>query len=258
VRALVTALRTLTILPVPGREADPLAAALPSFPLVGALLGTFLAGVSRGMLHVAPGWALGAAVATTVAEVALTGGLHLDGLADAADSLGAGGDREKALAVMKDSRVGAFGVMAVGCALLLKVAAYTEIATAPGTWSALCGAFVASRLTMVHLSAFLPYARAEGGIGGAFVAGARKGHYAAALGLAVVLCALAGPGALCLLAAGVALSCIAARWCNRRFGGVTGDLLGACAELVLLALLMAAAVVAARFGAWPAWSAAAP
>ena len=103
---LITALRTLTVLPVPGREAHNPAMALPWFPWAGVLIGGLTAGVA--FLFGGPaGWPAGAGVAALAFNVWLTGGLHLDGLGDAVDALHGGQTRERRLEIMKDPHLGA-------------------------------------------------------------------------------------------------------------------------------------------------------
>ncbi|MCD6416043.1 MAG: adenosylcobinamide-GDP ribazoletransferase [Planctomycetes bacterium] len=239
---MVTALRTLTILPVPGREARSPAAALPWFPVVGGLVGLALYGAARlAYRGGGGGFADGAALAVVVGGVILTRGLHLDGLADTADAFGGARDKERALQIMKDSRIGAFGVLAIVAALLTKWAAVVALARAGGLlWVTV--ACVISRLMMVELAATFPYARAEGGTGSVFVEGARPRHrlLAHALGMALAL-GVMGPAGGALLVIAWLFTRLFGAWCRRRVGGVTGDLLGACSEMTeALALLSAA------------------
>ena len=240
-RGLVTALRTLTILPVPGRDAQRLAAALPWFPLVGAALGAALWGTALGVDRLARGWPEGAAAAAVVLGAFLTRGLHLDGLADWADGFGGGRDRESTLRIMKDPHVGSFGVIAVAAALLAKFAAVTMLVRC-GAAAWIIAALVASRAATASLAASHPYARSEGGKAGDFI-GPRPVHRLLALVAAAALI-VAGFGLLGLAALGAAVIVELAfgLWCLRRVGGVTGDLLGACAELTETAVLFAAAI----------------
>src|SRR5512145_1363019 len=117
---LVTALRTLTILPVPGSDASDMSRALPWFPLVGCLLGFLLWGLAWGFGFMAVFWPGGTALVVVAASAILTRGLHLDGLADWADGFGGGRDKERTLAIMKDSHVGAFGVIALIIVLIAR------------------------------------------------------------------------------------------------------------------------------------------
>src|SRR5437868_6541889 len=130
-REYLLAVQFFTRIPVTGRLADwvgfspaMLRASAAHFPGVGVLVGAVAAAVSALLQGVLPDSAfspLVAAVFSTIASVLLTGGFHEDGLADVADGLGGSHQRERALEIMKDSRVGAFGAMALGLALLCKV-----------------------------------------------------------------------------------------------------------------------------------------
>jgi adenosylcobinamide-GDP ribazoletransferase len=254
-RGLVTALRTLTILPVPGREAESFGSALPFFPLVGALLGAALWGLALACGQLPPaGWAEGAAAAAVVGGIVLTRGLHLDGLADWADGFGGGRDRESTLRIMKDPATGAFGVLAIAAVLILKFVAVARLATL-GTALWLVAAAAVSRTVQVDLIVWLPYARAEGGKAGPFVRDARAGHLLLALlAAAAIAVGVFGPLGAAALGAGGLLGRLFGLWCRRRVGGVTGDLLGAASELVETALLVAAAAAGSWLGTRTGWT----
>jgi adenosylcobinamide-GDP ribazoletransferase len=242
-RGFITAMRTLTILPVPGREADRLADALPFFPVAGLLVGGLVAaGVTlfARALH----WPAGAGALGAVLGAALTRGLHLDGLADSADGLLGGRTRERKLAIMKDPNVGAFGAIAVVLALLVKAVALTRLAQA-GAWWWIAIPFVAARGMQVELICTRPYARAEGGTAGPFVAGARRGHLAAALAISIVLAtACGGPGGLLFVAAAGLAAVALGRRLDAALGGITGDTLGLANELIESGGLFALAALA--------------
>lgn len=235
------AVRFLTRLPVPGAPADggEMGRALAFFPLAGAALGGLAAGAA--WLAVRLGLGPGVAAALLVALGAwLTGGLHLDGLADVADGLGGGrGDRARSLAIMRDSRIGSFGAAALGLALLVKVAAVAELlvrGSAP--WALFCAPTLARFLAVPLVVAF-PYARPEG-LGRAF----HEGGGARELWVAFALTALALPwfGLQVLLPSAAALvaAALLALGVHRRLGGLTGDAYGAAIELAELAFLIAA------------------
>jgi len=240
---LITALRTLTVLPVPGREAHNPAMALPWFPWAGVLIGGLTAGVA--FLFGGPaGWPAGAGVAALAFNVWLTGGLHLDGLGDAVDSLHGGQTRERRLEIMKDPHLGALGMAAMALVLMVKAAALTRLAEL-AAWHWLPVPFVIARLVQVYLAARLPYARASGGKAAGFVQDARVWHFLAALAAALVFCViLAGwRGAVLLAVAGLP-ACWLGRRMGKLFGGITGDLLGAGSETIECLALWAAALLA--------------
>ena len=244
-RHLAAALRFLTRLPVPGPalERVDLGRALAWFPVAGAALGAILAGAAWLL---APRLAPAVLAVVVVALLAgLSGGLHLDGLADVADGLGGGhGDRARTLAIMRDSRIGAFGGVALVLVLLVKVAAISELLGRGGAeWALLC-APVLARTGTVPLVVLFPYARPEG-LGRAFHdgGGARELAIAAVLGLVTLgLAAAAAAGLRVILPAlaGLGAAGLVALACRRRLGGLTGDVYGAAIELAEAAFLLTA------------------
>jgi len=208
------------------------------FPLVGAGIGAVAGSLADGLAG-----SLGptlAAVLGVAAATALTGVLHLDALADAADALGAT-TRERALEIMRDHAVGAYGTTALVLGLAAKIAALSALAAhGHALRYAVCAAAVA-RVVAVVLSALLPYARAGAGTGRA-LAGAGRTRPLVALALAAGVCAWLHALPLLAVGAGVALAVGAAA--RRWLGGVTGDVLGAGAELTEIAALVAAVPLA--------------
>jgi adenosylcobinamide-GDP ribazoletransferase len=229
------AIAFLTIVPVRLREVTPLGAAAPWFPAVGAVLG---AGAGAIAYVAAP--SLGPTVAAVLAVlvlVLLTGALHLDGLADCADGIGArGGGAERRLAVMRDSSIGTFGTLALALWLTLVVAALAGldrgdafdallIAAAVGRWAALLHAVIA------------PPARRDG-LGAGFEVSAAGLAIATALAAAAALVAGGvGPG-LATLGAGVAVAAVVTTAARRGLGGRTGDTLGATVVLTEAAVVV--------------------
>ncbi|MEI6564162.1 MAG: adenosylcobinamide-GDP ribazoletransferase [bacterium] len=241
-RPFITAIRTLTLLPVPGRDSASLAAALPFFPAVGVLIGALVVLVLYGASLT--GWITGAGVLAMIAAVWITRGLHVDGLADLTDALGAGRTRERRLEIMKDPHTGAFGVMAIMADLLLKSVALSHLASL-GQWSLALVPFIVSRTAQVMLAVTLPYARAEGGKAAAFVQEARPFHLVLALAAATAFClAATGLTGLILLLQGLVAAFLLRLWMKHHFGGVTGDLLGASNELIETGLLAFTAFIA--------------
>lgn len=205
------ALQFLTILPVPAPHVPPGAAAV-WFPLVGALIG----------LAAAAAWhtPLGATAAIVVAIV-LTGGLHEDGLADVCDAVRAGRSRERMLEILKDSRIGAYGAIAIVLSILVRWQAMSRIEG--GVWWKFVLVHAAARASMVLLAATTR--SAAPGLGDAFRASLPR--YAAPLA------ALQTLGILlfiprewpALLAVAVTVPAVRL-WLMRRLGGFTGDCLG--------------------------------
>ena len=217
----------------------PTPAALRWFPAVGLALGLALGGLWWVAAQLWPP-AVAAAV-VVVADLALTGMLHFDGLADAADGLLPHLSRERRLQVMAGPEVGAFGVVVAGAALLARFAA---LAVLPPSPLLLAGLWCASRTAMAGTVERVPYARAEGGLVSAF-SGSRvpaallAGAGVAALGIASAWELPAGPVAVAVAVAGFVAVVAFAR---QRIGGFTGDVIGAAGVVgETLGLLTAAA-----------------
>jgi adenosylcobinamide-GDP ribazoletransferase len=237
VSGLLVAARYLTIVPIPGPAHAPLDALGRSaawFPIVGIGLGLLLVLVDR-----LTGWLFSpllAALLTVTAWKLVTGGVHLDGLADCLDGL-VGQDAEHRLAIMRDSRIGAFGAVGLILFLMLEIVALAELVP-PVRGSALFAAPVIARAMPAVLAALFRPARADGQ-GAAFHAGVRPS--AIALGLAAALAAaifaLGGLGVAAVAAALVGAVALAA-FVAGRLGGVTGDVHGAAVELSELAVLL--------------------
>ncbi|HEU4328758.1 MAG TPA: adenosylcobinamide-GDP ribazoletransferase [Roseiflexaceae bacterium] len=232
------ALRFLTILPVPGTATTSeagIARAIPLFPVAGAVIGALLAGlgVLAGFL-----WSdLARAALLVVAWGIVTAGLHLDGVADTFDAVMSWRPRERKLEIMKDSRIGTMGALALAAVLGLKLVWLAEaganwlpavlLAPALGRWADIYGIF------------WFPPAR-EGGLGRSFQSLVRRPDFLHAtlstVVLALLLGGLRGLAAL-LLVWGV--THLLARWWTRDLGGLTGDTYGALceiAEVVVLAM----------------------
>jgi adenosylcobinamide-GDP ribazoletransferase len=238
---LRVALGFLTRLPVgaPGS----LAAAAWAFPVVGLLVGLVAA-----MAYQAALWLslppLAAAILAVTAGLLVTGALHEDGLADLADGFGGGRDRAAKLAIMRDSRIGSFGVLALLLSVLLRVAALAALPSPGWTAAALIAGHALSRAPLPAVMLLLPPARADGL---AVAAGrpAPGGTAAAALiGLAAGLLALGLSGGL----AGAAVAAVAAlglsALARRQIGGQTGDVLGAVQQVAEAGVLLAVAAMA--------------
>ncbi|MBW1980137.1 MAG: adenosylcobinamide-GDP ribazoletransferase [Deltaproteobacteria bacterium] len=250
---LTTAIRTLTILPIPGREAENPAASLPYFPLVGCLLGLCLwAAGLLGNLIPGNGWPAGVAGLMVAAHIVLTRALHLDGLADLVDAIGGSWDKHERLAIMKDSHLGVFGAIAVALVLLLKWLAFARM-VAGGTTLWLVLIFAIARAIQVDLAVQLPYARAEGGTASSFVEAATSRHRYSALGFTLVLAVVFGPPGVVLFTVAVTVSRLYGRWCGKRLGGISGDMLGAANELVETALFMLLAALGPTVTTYSSW-----
>jgi adenosylcobinamide-GDP ribazoletransferase len=219
-------LTRLPLAPPPEQSAAPLAESSWAFPLVGLVVG-LLSGLAYALaarLHVPP---LAAALIALGLGVLLTGGLHEDGLADTADGIGGGGDPEARLAIMRDSRIGSFGVLALIFSVGLRAACIAAIGAAGGVIAALIAAHAVGRGFLPLVLRALEPARSDG-------LGAEAGKPAqavalAGMGLAVLIALFALdflPGLVALIAAAALMSARAVL-AQRRLGGYTGDVLGA-------------------------------
>ena len=235
-KSFMAALSFLTIIPVPRRWADSagrLESGFIYFPPVGLLLGVLTALLFKASYCLLP--LLPACVLAVIFMVAVSGGLHMDGLADTADGFFSARPRERILEIMKDSRIGTMGVIAVVSVLILKIAL---LASVPPRfiWGTLLLMPLAGRSAILIQMALLSYVRAEtGGIASVFNHRSARG---AAFGGAVLLLIsgwfiadwrglVAGFAALFLAAA-------FSGYVYRKIGGYTGDTLGAGCELIEL------------------------
>ncbi|MBI2217634.1 MAG: adenosylcobinamide-GDP ribazoletransferase [Candidatus Rokubacteria bacterium] len=239
-QGLLAATRYLTIVPVPGASRGGLESvgrAAPWFPVVGLFIGAVLLLVEGATAWLFP--PLLASLLVVTAWKLLTGGLHLDGLADCLDGL-VGHDPAHRLAIMRDSRIGAFGAIGLILFLLLEVAALAEIGRVE-RWRALVAAPVIGRAVPALLGRLFPPARSDGQ--GAAFRGALVSA-AAPIGIAVAaLVAVLALGAFGVVALAVALlaACGLAGFLVTRLGGITGDVLGAAVEIAELAVLLTVA-----------------
>jgi adenosylcobinamide-GDP ribazoletransferase len=207
------------------------------FPAVGLLLGSILALVDALALRL---WGAAAAAAIDVVALAvMTGAFHLDGLGDTADGLFSHRPRERMLEIMKDSRIGVMGVVAIGSVLALKWAGISGLGDGRALVLVLVPAY--GRCAILLAMRCLDYGRPEGGTGRPFFEhriGARQfWGVAATLGFSLIL----GRRALFLNAGFLLLTAMVVYYYKSRLGCVTGDMLGAIAEVTEAGLFLAAA-----------------
>ena len=242
---LVTALRTLTVLPVPGRESDTFSHSLYWFPVVGLLLGLVEGAI--GYCGFRLGWNELSAALVLLGGIALSRGMHADGLADMADGFWGGKTKEAALRIMKDPSVGSFGAIALSATMLLKWAALLKL-VGFGAFEFIAAGVLLARQVQVLLASALTYARSEGGTAQAFVSGAGALHIVVTSLLTMLfLVSLlhADLYALVTVVSAALLGALLTGWLSwRKIGGVTGDVLGAGSEITELFVWIAAAFYA--------------
>ncbi len=240
--ALACALLTRLPVPVdPGFAASRGARAAWAYPLAGALVALIAGGAGIGGLALGLTSALAAGL-TICLQAVMTGAIHEDGLADAADGLWGGWTRERRLEIMKDSRIGSYGVLAIVLAIGLRWSALAALGSE--LLAGLLAAALLSRAVMVAVMAALPNAR-EGGLSRGVGRPSPEttgvaGLLALFLGLAIVGWAIF---ALALAAALTGLAC--ALLARSKIGGQTGDILGATQQTAEIAVLIAATLLLA-------------
>lgn len=240
-QALVCAMAFLTRIPMPTtpHSDQALARSVMYFPVVGLLVALIGGGV---YLLAAALWPPAIAVLLAMGAMLLaTGGFHEDGLADTADGLGGGWRVEDKLRIMKDSRLGSYGALALVMALLLKFAALLSLANAGGLSvpAALVLGQVLGRWSTLPLIRSTDYVGGESGTGRPLVRGVsnRRLGLATAFALAcVLLLRSVALGWLALVLVGLII--LWRRHCLRQLGGLTGDTLGAGNQLVELAVYL--------------------
>ncbi len=235
---IAAAFQFLTRLPLPrlAYRPDGLSRSAKFFPIVGLVLGAAFVGIYRILSPHLPVTIV--ALAIVLFSALLTGGLHEDGLADAADAFGGGRDRQRVLEIMKDSRTGAYGSLAIVFSVAARVLLLAHLA--PGNFVPYAvSAEVLSRWTVLALGIALPGARQEAS------QGARLARQISAPSLIVgTLFALAIVGYLLRIsmwkpvAAALLVTLLTGFYYKKRIGGVTGDCFGATIQLTLPAVYL--------------------
>ena len=226
----LSAIQFLTRIPMPsvGYRTDSLSGAVKFFPLVGALIGGMAALLNRYLANHLP--RLVSAFLIVLFLVLITGGIHEDGLADAADGFGGGHTREKILLILRDSRIGSYGAAALCLSLVGRLVLISSM-PADHCVKYLIVANVLCRWTVLPLSYFLPPARESEG------QGARIARLTTRFSLiAGTIFAFALTGALLRwqafvpLAVAILTTFLSGRFYSRKIGGITGDCFGATTQ----------------------------
>jgi adenosylcobinamide-GDP ribazoletransferase len=246
-RLYFIALQFLTIIPLPFSirwEERDLGRSMAVFPLAGLTLGALLAAADFALAPWLPRQVSDLLLIAILSAV--TGAIHLDGLADVCDGLGARGGRERFLKVMKDSRIGAVGVVGLLLGLLLKYQALLHIPLEHKR-EALLFFPMAARFSQVQMTVWAKQARTDG-LGSAFIngAGGWQLFFAGAITIACALFLLDLRGLYCFMTLFL-FTWGLKWWFQRRVGGITGDIIGCASELnEILCLLILLALFAAN------------
>jgi adenosylcobinamide-GDP ribazoletransferase len=244
IRSCVTAIRTLTILPVPGKETDKFPSSLPLFPVAGCIIAAFAYIVFRGTSLI-PDIPFLSGIIITVSLLILTGALHLDGIADVADGLGGGKTKEKVLEIFKDSRLGTFGVTALVIDVLIKTVMYSWYCD-NHKFLIIGLSLIWSRMFQAVALTFVPSATPHKGIAASFSGGHYKVQVTVSFLLLTIICLLLfdKPAiVILLLAFPVVMLLFFIYICMKKIGGLTGDCIGAINEISEVAILFAGCFV---------------
>lgn len=214
--------RALALLTVFGRAGEPTPRTWRWFPLVGAMIGALVGGVWWLSEQAFP--PLVAALLVVIADLAVTGMLHFDGLADSADGLLPHATTTERLRIMHASDVGAFGVVAVAAVLLMRV---TALSVQPASIALLAALWCASRTVVAAMPRFVPYARDEGLVSSMLRSPASPWLLIALVPAGVVAALATGVRGAVAVAATIAGATGVGGLAKRRIGGFTGDVLGA-------------------------------
>jgi adenosylcobinamide-GDP ribazoletransferase len=236
----ITALRILTLLPIPGKDTEKLSRCLQFFPIVGLVLGGIVYGFIVGLEKVIEQYPVLIAGIGLLGYTVLTGGLHVDGLADVADGFGSGKDKEKILAIFKDSRLGTFGVIAVFFDLAIKLICWF-ILISSGKYGVLIASIVAGRCAQALFVQYIRPARNTSMIS-AFTGSSIFNKIMVLLVVAVCvgLSAVTIGVTTTAFAFGAVsiVSLLFGRYCLFRINGITGDCVGAVSELAEIVVMV--------------------
>lgn len=232
---------------VPTRSGAHTERAVPWLPVVGAAIGGVIGAIywaTEGPLG-----SLGAAALAVGAGILLTGALHEDGLADTADAFGAGVDRDRTLAILKDPRHGTYGVLALVVSVVARVAAVSTLGGVAAL-AALPAAHATGRGAAAWMLTRHRPATPEG-LGATYAGPVTPAHAPVAIAMTVAIAGgLLGAWAAAALAIGGIVALAAGRWSERKIGGITGDVLGAAEQVVETGVLLLAVAAGAAVPWW--------
>lgn len=240
-KQLILMIQFLTRIPIPialDVTDDDFTKGFKYFPVVGSIIGGLIYAI-HFLLHKHIG-SFALSVTLVLAYLYLTGGLHMDGLSDSADGLFSGRSKERVLEIMKDSRIGSNGALAMVFVILLKVAFMMELSGDMFAGVLLLMPII-SKYSVVFVSAISRYARTDG-MGNWFIGKVKWYDLLFSTIFTVSMIAMVNPVYFLLLGASVIFSLIFRRFCYKQIDGLTGDTIGALSELTDVVVLVIAAV----------------
>lgn len=216
------------------------------FPVIGMMVGAMSAATYAGLTGILPS-APSVALALSFA-VLVTGAFHLDGLADSADALVGGFTPERRLEILKDSRHGTYGVVAIVCQILVQYALLSSQSVRTGVVMLVLAHGAGRALAVSVMKSSSP---AHDGLGAVYVRDVSRLDQSAAVTLGAALTAvLLGPWGLAVFVAGIVVVGIFARRCASRIGGIVGDVLGATEQVAETLMMIGAVIVVDRMHLW--------
>ena len=231
-KPLLAAIQFLTIIPFPKSFVSgekELKKCVPYFPIVGLLIGIVVAACDHAINLIFP--LFPASVITVIAMTGISGGLHMDGLADTADGFFSARPCERVLVIMRDSHTGVMGVIAVVFVIILKVSVLVSLSS-PLRFGIIILMPLAGRCSLVMMMTALSYVRSEGGLATAF--GGEKSWvnvFWVASFLAITGWVAAQEIGLVVCFSSLFIGALFLMFCSRKIGGYTGDTLGAICEI---------------------------
>ncbi len=237
-KRLISAIEFLTILPMGKPPVYEPRGMVPFFPIVGMILGTLVSIFDQAALRLWP--APVAAILDVVFLVVLTGAFHLDGLGDTADGLLGHRSRDKALVVMKDSRIGVMGLVAIACGLSVKWGGIMNLGAHRSLLLVIIPAY--ARGSMLFGIRILPYGRPEDGIGRAIFGGTLKLCAFWGFIIPIALTFVLGWRGAWLIVVFMIITAAILMYYKKRMGCITGDMLGAMTEITESILFLAVSI----------------
>jgi adenosylcobinamide-GDP ribazoletransferase len=245
---LLAAIQFLTRIPIRLRREPDVAASVPWFPVVGALIGAMVGGVAGGLWHVVP--PLVAAACGLVAGLLITGAFHEDGLADVADAFAGGWTVERRLEILKDSRHGSYGVAALCSSIVVRIVCLGSLPGPATMFASAIAAHTLARGAAVGLMGFAPMAT-NAGLGVDYGQTTTPRRAIIAVVSSLLIGAVAVGWWVAPLAGVMVVSIVAVRWlAMRKIGGISGDVLGTCEQVAECLCLVVLTGLATHHHLW--------